>query len=84
MRKYENTFDHGLRLVLPTGGVRLVGACEYQDDAKVEIKERTLKRWHTADAWRRGEEPEKVEQLPAGTVVRLWDEDENHPVLGTL
>lgn len=82
--KYSNSFSHGLRLVLPTGGIRLIGACEFHDDKKVEIEGRTLKRWHTADDWRSGAEPEKTEELPQGTQVHLWDEEAGHPLIGTL
>lgn len=82
--KYHNTLTNGLRLKLPTGGTRLIGACEFHDDPYVIIEGNTLRRWHSADDWRRGDDPEKIEELPVGTEIRLWDEDEGHPLLGVV
>lgn len=78
--RYENTFSRGLRLKLPTGGQRLIGACEHRDDPKVIIEGTVLKRYDSA----RRSEPDEVEELPPGTEVRAWDEDAGHPLLGII
>jgi hypothetical protein len=76
----KTSFHHGLRLTLPTGGTRLLCACQWQDDPLYVIEGRTLKKFATA----RDSVPEKTEELPPGTVVRLWDEENGNPQLGIL
>lgn len=76
---YETTFNHGLRLEMPDGTKRLLPACDWQGDPKYVISGRTLLKSFPPNS-----EPVESEGLPVGTVVRLWDEDAGHPVLGVI
>lgn len=75
---YKTCFNHGLLLDWRSSRTQLP-ACQYHDDPLYVIKGNQLLR-----AWTAREKPSFVRELPAGTVVRLWDEENENPVLGVI
>lgn len=75
---YQCTFEHGLLLDFRNTRTQLP-ACQWHDDPLYVIRGNQLLR-----AWTAREQLFPVRTLPAGTVVRLWDEDNDNPQLGVI
>lgn len=75
---YKCTFNNGLLLDYGSARTQLP-ACKWHDDPLYVIKGKFLFR-----AWTARDQLVPVRELYRGTVVRLWDEDNENPILGTI
>lgn len=75
---YKCSFNHGLLLDFRNTRTQLP-ACQWHDDPLYVIKDGVLYR-----AWDARSELKPVRTLEVGTVIRLWDEEAENPILGTI
>jgi hypothetical protein len=75
---FKTTFNNGLLLDYRSARTQLP-ACQWHDDPFYVIKDGFLYRAVNAKS-----KLTPVRRLEPGTVVRLWDEEAENPILGTI